>query len=463
MIDYNFIAIQNPWWKNKELIKSDDKIREFAASSIKYLPRNILDLKLKNGAINIVSGPRQTGKSTALKLLIKNLLEQGFPPERIFYFNCDALSSRKDIIDLVLSFFSSIKDYRDKSPINYLFLDEISSVVDWSYAVKWLADAGLLMNSRMIFTGSSSISLKKSGEFLPGRRKKGKDIRFLPIDFFEYSKLVVPVISIKEPMDSLERLKKLDQELVKKRINPWQLYKNFILTGGFLKVINSLVKKEPFFDAVEIYKSSLKSELAKFGKKELFARKVLEKVVNSITSETSYTNVAEEAELGSKNTAADYLGFFSDLFILVETLFYSIPQKKVIIKKNKKYYPTDPFLFWIFNSFIYGSNEISGFYQKYCLPPLDSQIAESFVASELFKHGYDFYFFRNTKELDFYIPEFGLGIEVKYKDKIFSPDLEGLRYSKRKIIVSKHTLEKRDDILIIPIYLFGLIDLAKIS
>ena len=450
MIDYDLLAIQNPWWKNKELIKNDDKLREFTSSQIKYYPKNILDLKLEAGAINILSGPRQTGKSTALKLLIRNLLEQEFPPERIFYFNCDALSSRKDIIDLVLSFLNGIRGSQEAIPANYLFLDEVSSVVDWPYAVKWLADGGFFTDSKMILTGSSRISLKK-----------GRDIRYLSIAFGEYAKLILPKIFTGQMFSSYRKLKQFSQELTRKEANLPQIYNNFLLSGGFLKMINSFIAKEPFLDTVEIYKSSLKSELAKTGKKELFARKVLEKVVNSLTAETSYTNVAEESELGSKNTAADYLGFFSDAFMLTETLFYNIPQKRTIIKKNKKYYPTDPFLLWIFNSFISGSSDINGFYQKYASSPLDSQLAESFTASELFKHDHEFYFFRNTKELDFYIPKLELGIEVKYKNKIVSSDLEGLRYAKRKIVVSKHSLEKRDDILIIPAYLFGLIDLAN--
>lgn len=452
MIDYDLLAIQNPWWKNKELIKNDDKLREFTSSPIKYYPKNILDLKLEAEAINILSGPRQTGKSTALKLLIRNLLEQKFPPERIFYFNCDALSSRKDIIDLVLNFLNGIKGSQEATPANYLFLDEVSSLVDWPYAVKWLADGGFFAHSKIILVS----------EFLPGRRKKGKDIRYLPIAFGEYAKLILPEIFTGQLLNSYRGVERFSQELARKGVNLPQLYRNFLLTGGFLKMINSFIAKEPFLDTVEIYKSSLKSELAKAGKKELFARKVLEKVVNSLTAETSYTNVAEEAELGSKNTAADYLGFFSDAFILTETLFYNIPQKRVIFKKNKKYYPTDPFLLWIFNSFISGSSDIRGFYQKYASSPLDSQLAESFTASELFKHGHEFYFFRNTRELDFYIPKLELGIEVKYKNKIVSSDLEGLRYAKRKIVVSKHSLEKRENILIIPAYLFGLIDLKKI-
>jgi len=462
MIDYNFISLQNPWWGNKDLINDDDKLREFETSSVKYWPKNILDLSLKPGAINIVSGPRQTGKSTSLKLLIKKLIEEDVSAGRIFYFNSDALESRKDLIDLVLLFLNGIKDSSGKIPPNYLLLDEVSSVLDWPYAIKWLADGGFLNNSKVILTGSSSINLKKSGEFLPGRRRSGKDIRFLPIDFFEYVRLFYPAEIPDKKIDSYEKISVLASGLQKKKIDLPKMYKNFLLTGGFLRMINSFVRKDPYGSPVEIYISGLKSELAKTGKKELAARRVLEKVVSGLTAETSYSNVAEEAELGSKNTAADYLGFFGDSYLLKETMYYSIPQKRVVVKKNKKYYPVDPFLFWIFYSFITGSNDIELFFQKYSLPPLDSQITEGFVASELFKQGFEFYFFRNSKELDFFIPEEEVGIEVKYKDRIVSSDLEGLRYCKRKILISKNSLEKRSDILIIPVYLFGFLDLTRI-
>lgn len=462
MIDYNFISLQNPWWGNKDLINDDDKLREFEASPVKYFPKNILDLALKPGAINVVSGPRQTGKSTSLKLLIRKLLDEEVPAERIFYFNCDALESRKDLIDLVLCFLNGIKDTSGKVLPNYLLLDEVSSVLDWPYAIKWLVDGGFLNNSKVILTGSSSINLKKSGEFLPGRRRSGKDIRFLPIDFFEYVGLIYPAVIPDKKMDSFEKILGLVRELTIKKINLQQTYRNFILTGGFMRLINSSVRGEPYSNPVEIYISGLKSELAKTGKKELAARRVLDKVVSGLTAETSYTNVAEEAELGSKNTAADYLGFFRDSYLLTETMFYSIPQKRAVVKKNKKYYPTDPFLFWVFNSFITGSNDIELFFQKYSTPPLDSQIAESFIASELYKNGFEFYFFKDSKELDFFIPKEEVGIEVKYKNKIVSSDLEGLRYCKRKILISKNTLESRSDILIIPAYLFGFMDLTKI-
>ena len=90
----------------------------------------------------------------------------------------------------------------------------------------------------------------------------------------------------------------------------------------------------------------------------------------------------------------------------------------------------------------------------------ESKIMENFVASEICKSKSRFYFYQNGHEMDFYLPDQKLGIEVKYKSKIVSSDLEGLTPANTKILVSKNTLEVRDGILIVPINLFSWIKLS---
>ena len=128
-----------------------------------------------------------------------------------------------------------IKTESDRLPANYLFLDEISSVGDWPYAIKWLADSGFLSNSKIILTGSSSISLKKKGEFLPGRRGSGKDIIFLPLKFFDCFNLL--------HLGSFDDLKQAKRKASIKEIDLKKNYERFLLTGGFLKMLDTTVKK----------------------------------------------------------------------------------------------------------------------------------------------------------------------------------------------------------------------------
>jgi hypothetical protein len=78
---------QNPWWVEKEDIEKEEDIRKWEEGIIKWIPTLLEEIGLKPFSLNFVFGPRQVGKTTLLKLLIRNLLSKGIEKERIFYFN----------------------------------------------------------------------------------------------------------------------------------------------------------------------------------------------------------------------------------------------------------------------------------------------------------------------------------------------------------------------------------------
>ncbi len=443
MIDYKYFLIQNPWWQQSQAIEHDDKIVEHARARYPYTPKDILGLPLGKGDVHVITGPRQTGKSTALKLLIKKHIDRGtLPPRSLVYFGCDAVDGAQGLIDLVLAY----QEYTAAQKPTLMILDEVSSVDRWPHAIKWLVDAGRMKQTTMVLTGSSSIQLKKSGELLPGRRGKGKDIRFLPISFSQYVELTTKsaaTVSLGSP-HAVAELSELSGPAKR-------AYGTFLETGGFLRNINNGLTVQ----TNALYLASLKSELYKAGKKEESMREVIRKIITSLSSQTSYTNIAEEAELGSKNTAIDYLSFLVDSFFLQETKFWNREERRVVLKKNKKFYTIDPYILWVFQGLVSGIADFGSF------PTLidSSHTAENFVATELIKQQRHFYFFHNTRELDFYLPEETTGIEVKYKDKITSDDLKGLHASKQKLLISKNTLEHRGDTWIVPVHLFPFIRL----
>ncbi len=458
MIDYRLIERQNPWWSNSHWFDSDLKIQEVIKSDYQFIPDKIYNLSEEKKAIHIITGPRQTGKSTSLKLKIKQLLIKKITPQAIFYYNCDALSSKKDIIDLVLNYIEL-----NKFDKYYIFLDEISSVVNWPYAVKWLTDEGFLKNCILYLTGSSSINLKKSGEYLPGRRGSGLNIDFFPLSFYqvlEIKKYHLKKIDFKD-VDLIKKLQKIDL-LNLSSIN--KEFTSFLSTGGFLPIINN--PENPLIH--QIYQETLKSEIIKNGKNEKNMRMVIKKLINSLSAETSYTNIAEEAELGSKNTVIDYLDFLVNSYFLHELLFFDINQKKYILKKNKKFHFTDPYIIWLLWGYFTGNGVDLKVFNRKVIGNLDlfifgtdiSKVIENFIASELVKANKKFYFYKNSRELDFYVPKNELGIEVKYKNNITQEDIKSVMKAKNKIIISKKTLEKRDDILIIPAHLFSLLELG---
>ncbi|WP_238699169.1 MULTISPECIES: hypothetical protein [Sulfolobaceae] len=69
----------NPWWISKDRINDLDIYRKFEESDVKWIPDVIDKVSLFPYSLNFILGPRQVGKSTALILLVKKLLEKVNP------------------------------------------------------------------------------------------------------------------------------------------------------------------------------------------------------------------------------------------------------------------------------------------------------------------------------------------------------------------------------------------------
>jgi predicted AAA+ superfamily ATPase len=67
------IELQNPWWRGREHIEEDEDFARWKASSIKWVPPLLNKIGLEPYALHFVTGPRQVGKTTLLKLLVKQL------------------------------------------------------------------------------------------------------------------------------------------------------------------------------------------------------------------------------------------------------------------------------------------------------------------------------------------------------------------------------------------------------
>ena len=130
------IPAHNPWWAGK----SDATITKWELAKIKWFPKWVRELSLEPFSLNFVVGPRQIGKTTGVKLLIRELSEK-VAPESIFYFNCDFLpdlDSLKKLLDTYLEFKES-----EGITTAFVFLDEITSVKEWWRVVKGYIDLGI--------------------------------------------------------------------------------------------------------------------------------------------------------------------------------------------------------------------------------------------------------------------------------------------------------------------------------
>jgi predicted AAA+ superfamily ATPase len=115
--------------------------------------------------IEVVTGPRQTGKTTA----IKQALEKQALPYRVAA--ADFVAQRS--VDWLMSQWQMARALiKDTSPSAILVLDEVQNVEQWSAAVKglWDEDTWSGTDLRVLISGSSALLLQKGlAESLAGR------------------------------------------------------------------------------------------------------------------------------------------------------------------------------------------------------------------------------------------------------------------------------------------------------
>lgn len=118
MIKESDIRDLNPWWKDKEKINDDREIQKWESSVIKYDPRLrykiVYDFEPDNTVVYTLRGPRQVGKTTLVKLQIRDFLKRGISPWNILYHSLDLANNQQDVVDVVETYLKISKTKRYK-------------------------------------------------------------------------------------------------------------------------------------------------------------------------------------------------------------------------------------------------------------------------------------------------------------------------------------------------------------
>lgn len=155
----------NPWWVPPHRARPDPPTYERPAVAA------IMDSLAPEGArIQVLRGPRQVGKSTAMLQVVRKLLAHGTRPTDILFvrFDLEVLREQAGLLDILRWFGSEIrKQELTDTPTAYLLLDEIHKLDDWSAQVKHVFDT---YRPKMMLTGSSSVLVARGQrESLAGR------------------------------------------------------------------------------------------------------------------------------------------------------------------------------------------------------------------------------------------------------------------------------------------------------
>ena len=483
MKDYQ-LGDQNQWWIDKENISNDSKIQDLENSKIKWYPNLKNHLKMDHDAIYTIRGPRQVGKTTMMKMIIRELLQKKIEPENIFFWSFER-NNNKELHEIMQAYLDSRIGNKNRK---YLFLDEICSVKNWSKELIYFANKGDLKNCSMLLTGDNSMDLKHSTERMPGRRggleNEPLDKILLPMKFSEFVKLQSP-----ELFQSIERMGILKKEIKHKMIKELfegkidryfeklmlrrkefdVLFDKYLLTGGIPSAINQLEqKKELSQNNYIIYLNAIIGDLRKGGYKENYFKQLIRELFTKLSSPISWNAFTKMTDIKSHSTVQEYATALEEFYIANMCLRISIHDKK-IHTFNKKIYIQDPFIFHALNGWSNGKNFFTNAKENLLNSEVKSKIVEGVVHDHVCRFAYDlnprdlfdpkdfvfYYQDKNKKEVDFvllfedkYYP-----FELKYQEKISPSDFSCFKSFNKGVLITKKEIGIHRNYVKIPITL----------
>lgn len=331
----------------------------------------------------VLVGLRRAGKSFLLYQRMQRLLHEGHTWDEMLYLNFE--DDRLD--EFTASDFNLIlechAELSDKRPM--LFLDEIQNIDGWQKFARRLADE----KYEVCITGSNAKML--SSQFMS---ELGG--RYLTIEVYPFS-LTETLDYCGQPHDEKTMLGTLT------RAKFMRAYNDYLHWGGLPESIGLPVKRSyisSVFQKIYLGDICARNGISNPG----LLRLMIKKIAESIKQPLSYNRLARIlSSVGGKisvPTVRNYVQSCEEAWLLlrVHNIASSFSEKETI----SKFYFIDNGLLNLF------------------LIDTDTSLLENLVADTLFrKYGNDpdnerVFYYNSGVEVDFYVPEDGLAIQVSY-------------------------------------------------
>ena len=347
----------------------------------KYLPQK---------EIIAVVGPRQSGKTTLLQYLFKDLKNAVF----LDFGDRKTLELFNEDVDSFIELYVKKHDY--------LFIDEFQYAKEGGKNLKYIYDNHKI---KIIISGSSASGLAiHSMKYLVGRIFV---FTLYPFSFEEY-------LNYKEPTlyNRIYTKKKLSKPIIEKVI-PY--FDEFCVFGGYPRVILTNDKEEKELVLRNIYNTYFLKEIKEIL--NLPHDYKLSKLINALALQLG--------NLINYNELSDITGFkYKDLLNYMNVL-----EKTFVTARSQPFYTNkrielvkSPKIFFLDNGF---RNIVLRDFQQIKNRPDKPVLYENFVASEITKLGFDLKYWRTKSkaEVDFVIEKSGKIIPIEVKSELIKPKL----------------------------------------
>lgn len=362
---------------DKHVLKTIIADNQAEVPKYEVIPR---DFSFEEFGNYVFVGVRRAGKSYLLYQRMQQLLAQGVKWDEMLYINFeDERLVDMGIEDLNLLLEVHLEMY-GKKPI--LFLDEIQNIAGWEKFARRMADT----KHRVYITGSNAKMLSRDIQTTLGGRYIAVDV--YPYDFKEF--LVANKIHVTE--NSLLGTESRAEILRK--------FNDYFYFGGFPEGAELSAKRDYL---TSVYQKIYLGDIAtRHSVENTFALRILfKKLAESVKQPMSFTRLANiVSSTGAKiatNTVINYIEYAKDAWLIASV--QNIAGKLVDKETNPKYYYIDN---GILNLFLLDGN---------------TSLLENLVAINLLrKYGRTdaVYFYNKDVEVDFYIPDDSIAIQVSY-------------------------------------------------
>lgn len=294
-------------------------------------PRKIypfLKKESNNKNIVVLTGSRQTGKTTLLHALEQDFKKQG---KSTLFLDLDLVENLEHFISLE-SFLNYLKiNGLDLKKPHYIFVDEFQHAPDPTKILKNFYDH--YPNFKIYASGSSSLEMADHlKESLAGR----KSVYHLhPLSFEEF-------LVFKQEKEFLKYLKNWQKDLnlsPKQNEQIWHLLEEFLIFGGYPKVVLSKSRENKIQELRDIFNSYIRKDIKGFLKLEniISYNKLIEFLALNIGNLANLFKISSELSL-TREIIEKYLFLLEETFVIKLVRPYFKNKKKEIIKMPKVYF-----------------------------------------------------------------------------------------------------------------------------
>ncbi|MBN2619326.1 MAG: ATP-binding protein [Spirochaetales bacterium] len=377
----------NPWWEGKYSLNGIIRRKSYFYK---------LKSNVENRSIIFLTGLRRVGKTTLMKALIYDLIENGINSQQILYISLDDYILRKNLLVEILTEFRKIHKLSMDVKI-FAFFDEVTYKEDYHQQLKNIYDN---QNVKIFATSSSSSLLNDKKAFLTGR---SITYEVKPLDFPEY--LEFKSIKIKRSEEYLletyfkEYLK--DGGMPENVLNPNREY--------LMNLVDDIIQKDiTAFNAIRNHQ---------------VVRDFYTLLMERSGKQISINKIANILNL-SVDTARRYLNYFEETYLIHLLTRHGRTNEKLL--SPKKIYACDLGIKYLFT----GERDYGSYFENY-------------IYLKLRNNKKIYYLYENGYEIDF-ITEDNILIESKYHSEMNENQknlFESFNSDKKYVINSVKALE----------------------